>query len=323
MRRIQPVRFALCLVLGVGACSPADPPERTDEAASAGSVGGNGSSPLIPMEASLNQVNALVKDPMQGDLSALAENDTVLAKQIRLGYQIVENTPQYAGEYVGNTLSCGNCHMNGGQRERALPYVGVANVFPQYRSRAGRLISLEDRIRGCFARSMNGTPPPYDSEQLLAITAYITWLSKGLPIGESPAWRGQNLIAQENLIPIERLDVGRGEQIYARQCAACHGADGQGVDLGVAEPGPLWGPNSWNDGAGAARIYTLAGYVRYAMPLTTPGSLSDEEAQHVAAYINSHPRPEFPTKEKDYPHGGVPVDAVYYPQRYKTNPLMH
>jgi len=96
----------------------------------------------------------------------------------------------------------------------------------------------------------------------------------------------------------------------------CHGADGQGV----SGP-PLWGPGSFNDGAGTGRVYTLAGFIRYAMPLSAPGSLSDEEAQQIAAFINSHDRPAYPNKDQDYVGGQVPTDAVYYPQRYPQNPL--
>jgi cytochrome c len=43
-----------------------------------------------------------------------------------------------------------------------------------------------------------------------------------------------------------------------------------------------------------------------------PGSLSDEDAQHVAAYITSQPRPVYPNKHLDYTAAKVPVDAVYY-----------
>lgn len=318
---LSPSAAVLAGLITLGACTP-ERPARSAEADrgapdSVGQRGGAGAAPLIPQSATISDVGRLVHDPM----AAPPAEDSVLARYIQHGYQIVRETPKYAARYVGNTLSCSNCHMNAGQREGALPLVGVAAVFPQYRSRSGRAISLEDRIRGCFSRSMNGTPPPYDSEELIAVSAYIAWLSRDQPMGESPAWRGKNVIAKENLIPIERLDVARGEQIYARTCLGCHGADGQGVNLGTARPGPLWGPNSWNDGAGAARVYTLAGYIRYAMPLTQPGSLSDEEAQHVAAYINSQSRPAFARKAEDYPRGDVPAEAVYYPQRYPTNPL--
>ena len=271
--------------------------------------------PLVSADAGFDQVNAVVKDPERDPLP----EDSLLAAQIRFGFQIVENTPQHAGEFVGNDLSCGNCHLNAGQRFRALPYTGIAATFPEPRRREGRLFSLEDRIRGCFLRSMNGEAPPYDSPQLLAITAYITWLSYGQAIGTSPEWRGQNVIAQESLIPVERLDPVLGRELFARNCTVCHGVDGQGVEMAGVKPGPLWGARSWNDGAGAARVYTLAGYIRYAMPLTQPGILSDEEAQHIAAWINARERPSYPGKADDYP-AGAPVDAVYYP-RYPENPL--
>ena len=93
---------------------------------------------------------------------------------------------------------------------------------------------------------------------------------------------------------------------------SCHGADGQGVQIGDKKAGPLWGPASWNDGAGAARVYTLAGIIRYSMPYLNPGSLTDEEAQQVAAFITSKPRPVYPFKNLDYTGSKIPVDAVYY-----------
>ncbi len=73
--------------------------------------------------------------------------------------------------------------------------------------------------------------------------------------------------------------------------------------------------SSWNDGAGASRVYTLAGIIRYTMIPLDPGSLTDEEAQQLAAYINSQPRPSYPFKDQDYLVEPLPADAVYYPPR--------
>jgi len=246
-----------------------------------------------------------------------------LSNEIRRGFRIFTDTPHETPRLAPGGMSCSNCHMNGGQREKSLPLVAVTGMFPEYNRRAGRLFSLGDRITDCFLRSENATggtlttdelPTPTSSE-VLAVSAYLTWLSRGSEVGRSPSWRGQNTIPAAALIPVEALDPHKGEAIYRDRCVSCHGADGQGVQIGDKRAGPLWGAGSWNDGAGAARVYTLAGIIRYAMPYLDPGSLTDEDAQHVAAFINAQPRPAFPFKERDYRTEKLPQDAVYYARR--------
>jgi len=136
-----------------------------------------------------------------------------------------------------------------------------------------------------------------------ALSAYLRWLSEGVSKEETKVWRGQGIAKP---IPLAQLDPAR---------VSCHGKDGQGVQIGALKPGPLWGARSWNDGAGAARVYTLAGYLRHSMPYLAPGSLTDEEAQLIARYITSKPRPEFGAKERDYLVEKLPPDAVYYGPR--------
>lgn len=273
---------------------------------------------LVPADAAIDQVNHLPRDPLTEEV----DPDPRVAEQVRLGFKIARDPRAWgAAEFVGNDLTCFSCHMNGGQRERALPLVGVAGLFPQYRGRDDRLVTLTERIDGCFKRSMNGTPPPPDHPVSLALNAYVTWLSRGQPVGESPPWRGRNRIPEGARLAIHELDVERGRRLYEDRCAICHGVDGQGVDLGLARPAPLWGPRSWNDGAGASRIWTFAGFIRWAMPLNAPGTLTDEEAQHIAAYVNSHDRPVFPSKAADYPAGGRPGDAVYDTLVFPVHPL--
>ena len=304
---------------GCGPASEAPADARVDAGASAPTSVEEAlaSGALIPASATLERVGELPLDP----LAEAVHPDPRQAEMIRLGYRISQDTKTYAAEFVGNDLSCGNCHLNAGMRDRALPLLGVAATFPQYRRRDDRLVSLEDRIGGCFKRSMNGVAPPHDHEVTIALDAYITWLGTGFALGERPAWLGRNEIAAEARIPIEDLDLARGRQLYTMHCAACHAPDGQGIDLGVAKPGPLWGDRSWNDGAGAARVWRLAGYIRWAMPLTAPGSLTDEEAQQIAAYVNAHDRPEYPDKSADFPGGGRPLDAVYDTLVFPVHPL--
>ncbi|NOS81236.1 MAG: cytochrome C, partial [Nitrospira sp.] len=55
-------------------------------------------------------------------------------EEIRLGYQIVVNTQEYAKPYVGNRLNCTNCHLDGGLNPNAASFVGLASVYPEYRT---------------------------------------------------------------------------------------------------------------------------------------------------------------------------------------------
>ena len=271
-------------------------------------------SPLIPAATTMVTAWQVPQDPT-ADPSL---TDPKLADQIKWGYRIFVDTPHEAPQLTGGRVSCANCHLNAGQRERALPLVGITGMFPEFNNRAARLISLQDRVVDCFMRSENATGhgtdelPSTGSKEVLAVTAYLTWLGRGYPAGTNPAWRNKNAIAADKLIPIAKLDPAAGETIYAERCTSCHGADGQGVQIGDKKAGPLWGDASWNDGAGASRVYTLAGIVRYTMPYLSPGSLTDEEAQQVARYITSKPRPFYPFKAKDYVGGKIPADAVYY-----------
>ena len=80
---------------------------------------------------------------------------------------------------------------------------------------------------------------------------------------------------------------------------------------------PLWGPDSFNDGAGMARLTNAANFIHFNMPhgadYLNP-QLSVEQAWDVAAYMVSQPRPKKAGLDKDYPDLlGKPVDAPYGP----------
>ena len=301
IRLVRPVLAsfgAVALAIASASCAtPAPPP-----------------SPLIAANTTMVTAWQIPQDPTRDP----ALTDPKLGDQIKWGYRLFVDTPKEAPRLTGGAVACVNCHLNAGQRERALPLVGITGMFPEYNNRAARLISLQDRVVDCFLRSENATGrgtedlPTTSSKEVLALTAYLTWLGRGHAVGENPAWRNKNAIAADQLIPVATLDARVGGEIYQERCTSCHGADGQGVQIGDKKAGPLWGPASWNDGAGASRVYTLAGIIRYAMPYLDPGSLSDEDAQHVAAFITAQPRPQYPFKNRDYSGGKIPVDAVYY-----------
>ncbi len=83
---------------------------------------------------------------------------------------------------MGNCLTCSSCHLQAGTHPRAATFIGVATAYPAYSPREHAVLTLEDRVRNCFMRSLNGTRPPLGSRPAVAITAYITWLSGGQPI---------------------------------------------------------------------------------------------------------------------------------------------
>ncbi len=225
-----------------------------------------------------------------------------LGEQIRLGYEIVVNTQEYGRPYVGNRLNCTNCHLDGGLNPNAASFVGLASVYPLYRSRNAKVNTLADRINECFERSLNGRALPPDSSKMQAIVAYITWLSQGVPSGATIPWRGLQHIDSRR-----PLDPAKGKKIFVSKCAFCHGSDG----LGTMSGPPVWGPQSYNIAAGMARVSVAAAFIKSNMPRTQGWTLSDDDAYDVAAYLNSQPRPDFSDKVNDWPKGGKPADSPY------------
>lgn len=74
---------------------------------------------------------------------------------------------------------------------------------------------------------------------------------------------------------------------------------------------PLWGAESYNIGAGMARLSIAASFIYANMPYDRPAGLTEQQAFDVAAYINAQPRPDFARKAEDWPNGDAPPDAAY------------
>jgi thiosulfate dehydrogenase len=223
------------------------------------------------------------------DLSSIPEGP--LGDSIRLGQEIFMQTPKYAAAYVGNQQSCNDCHIQEGKAPYAAPMIGLPEIFPTYNKRAGRVITLEDRFQECFVRSENGHPLPYDSKEMVALVAYVQWISAGYPSGK--AFPGRGLVK----LPDLPSNVEQGRAIYSKTCASCHRSDGAG------EPPVLpavWGPGAYNDGAGMNNIDEMAAFVQHNMPQNKPGSLTPQEAYDVAAYINSKPHSHFNKAYENY-----------------------
>lgn len=236
------------------------------------------------------------RDP--ATLPASAENDL-----IRYGYQLVVDTARHIGplapepamRLAGNGLACTNCHLNGGLQRYAAPFVSTFASYPMMVSDA--VETLAERINGCMTRSLNGKPLAEDGREMNALVAYIQYLGAGTPEGVRVPGMGLLAVAQ----PGETADATRGQTVFARVCARCHGANGQGEartppGVGYAIP-PLWGGESFNVAAGMANIETAAAFIRSNMPRGIDYRsqlLSAQEAWDVAAFVTAQPRPPAP-----------------------------
>ncbi len=245
--------------------------------------------------------------------------------QVRQGRDLITATYAYIGpnvpdeskRYAGNNLACSNCHLQAGTKKFGLPLFGLYGDFPQYSARTGGEISIEDRVNSCMTRSMNGRPLSADAPEMQAVVAYIKFISSGVPAGRQLPGLGSGHMPELD----RAADPKRGRPLYTRICAACHEPDGSGVsyslgttDLGYVDP-PLWGAGSFNDGAGMARIITVANFIHFNMPhgidYLEP-RLNVEQAWDIAAYVVSQPRPTRADLAHDFPDLLLkPVDAPY------------
>lgn len=232
-----------------------------------------------------------------------------LGASIRRGHALLAATRDSLPAFAASRLRCVSCHLDDGRRAHASPFVGVYARYPTYNARSGKAYTIEDRINDCFRRSLNGRALPAGSADMRDVVVYFAWLSRGVPVGA--AVEGQGLV---KLTPLAG-DTTRGRAIFGAQCARCHGADGEGTAVAP----PLWGRNSFNIGAGMSRLRTAAAFIRFNMPFDRPGSLDDQQSFDVASFVISHPRPDFPGKENDWPNGDAPPD-VAYPTRHAAAP---
>jgi len=231
--------------------------------------------------------------PALSDVPAGPEGDA-----IRRGMAIFADPKAHAAEFVGNSMACKNCHLDNGRRADSSPMWAAWVSYPQFRKKTGTINTMEDRIRGCFLYSMNapnspsGAPPPEGSDIYRDLEAYFHWLAKDAPTGTKMKGAGYPTPP----LPQDGYDPARGAQVFQAKCTGCHGSDGQGArqpDGTVVYP-PLWGPGSFNWGAGMGRIDLAAGFIKANMPFGQGNTLTDGQAWDVAAFIDSHERPKDP-----------------------------
>lgn len=107
--------------------------------------------------------------------------------------------------------TCASCHGADGEALQ-----GVAARYPAVDERSGRLLNIEARVNACRDRHQNREALEYESEDLLALTAYVAGLSRGTPVSVDTGGAAAAY-----------ADAGR-DYFYTRRgqfnisCAQCH-----------------------------------------------------------------------------------------------------
>lgn len=291
----------------------------------------NDSNEIFPWPKNQNIVsNGLVNAPNDIEVKPVDEywkapdinavKGTAEESQIVYGKDLIQNTAKYLGPKgsvakISNGMNCQNCHLDAGTKTFGNNYGSVAATFPKFRARSGTEENIYKRVNDCFERSLNGMPLDTAGAEMQAIKAYMLFLGKDVPKGESA--KGSGL--KEILFLDRAADPENGKQVYLAKCAVCHGADGNGIKAAngiVYTYPPMWGKNSYNDGAGLYRLSNFAKYVKYNMPLGATyesPQLTDDEAWDLAAFVNSQPRPHKNTPD-DWPDiSKKPIDHPFGP----------
>ena len=229
------------------------------------------------------------------------------------GKRLLAHTFELLGpDYSGTRMACGSCHLDTGLSPGTLSLLPAASHYPRMSPRAGASSDVEDRVNECLERSMNGRALPMKSPEMIAMAAYIRALGRR---NEAMGASLRRVSEQPFRTPARAADPEAGRKVFEERCASCHGADGAGLPYASRAyvfP-PLWGPDSFNDGAGMHRVLTAARFIKARMPLGK-SDLSDDQAFDVAAYLNSQPRPHKAGLERDYPDRALkPVDSPYGP----------
>ncbi|HHD82036.1 MAG TPA: sulfur oxidation c-type cytochrome SoxA [Campylobacterales bacterium] len=122
---------------------------------------------------------------MQAYVKSLANDikiniDVKENKKMEESYTLGESLYMTARGYRG--LSCNSCHALDGAilRTQPLPEMGKANTggtWPAYRMTLSKLITMQERSRGCM-RDAGQEPLPLGSKEMVALEVYITNLAK-------------------------------------------------------------------------------------------------------------------------------------------------
>ena len=164
-------------------------------------------------------------EQMSREIKAMQDDDTSNPATL----SVLDGEALWARREGSAQKSCADCHQDAGTSMR-----GVSARYPAFNAAQGRPIDIEQRINLCRTEKQQATPLPFESSDLLALTAYLGKQSRGTLIAVAD---------DEKTKPF----IEAGRRIYAlRQgqlnlsCQNCHddnaGQKLAGVELPQGHP---------------------------------------------------------------------------------------
>jgi sulfur-oxidizing protein SoxA len=115
---------------------------------------------------------------------------------------------------IAGAKSCAGCHG-----DAAASMQGVAARYPAIEPKSGRLLNLEGRINLCRTAHQQAEPLAYESDELLALTAFIARQSLGMTLKVETGG------AAASFYEAGRAFYHRRQGQFNLSCAQCHDAN--------------------------------------------------------------------------------------------------
>ena len=144
---------------------------------------------------------------MKPDTRAMQDDDTANPGML----WVLDGEALWKRKLGAANKACADCH---GDARSSMK--GVAARYPAFDKAASRPVDLEQRINSCRSNHQQATPLPFESRELLALTAFVARQSQGTPI---------EVDSDPQLAPF----VAKGRELYLQRqgqlnlaCTNCH-----------------------------------------------------------------------------------------------------
>ena len=79
-----------------------------------------------------------------------------------------------SGDLGTNGVACGQCHPNAADTH--------PETYPKFQQQLGRVIAMRDMINWCLMNPLEGEPLDLDSDEMVALEAYVYWERRGVEL---------------------------------------------------------------------------------------------------------------------------------------------